>query len=90
MLGAERRPLGADRALVVPVRGHFQAAVGRARRVDADQYRDLIAGIGVPAGLHVLVCLEAIAAGQLEIDLVLEQHRRLFQELRHRRERGPG
>ncbi len=66
------------------------ASPGRVRGVDADQYRDVIAGIGVPAGRHVLMRLEAVAAGQLEIDLVLEQHRRLFQELRHRRARGPG
>ena len=34
-----------------------------------------------PAGLHVLVGLEAATAGQLEVDLVLEEHDRLAEQL---------
>ena len=51
------------------------------RAVHRDQRRDVQRRVPRPAGLHVLVSLEAAAAGQLEIDLVLEEHGRLAEQL---------
>ena len=53
--------------------GHFHAAVLYGGGVDADQGRDMQAGVAVPARLHVLVGLETRAARQLEVYLVLVQ-----------------
>ena len=63
--------------------GGFEAAVLHGRRIDADQRRNMQGGVGVPARLYILVGGEAVAAGQLEIDLVFEQHRRLAEQLSH-------
>ena len=49
--------------------------------VDGDEDGDEVAGVGIPSRLDVLVRREALAIGQLEIDLLLEQHRRGLQHL---------
>ena len=48
--------------------------------VDADHGGDEKIGVGAPAGLLVLMGLEAVAAGELEVDLVLEEDGGLAEE----------
>lgn len=66
--------------MLVP--GHeLQAAVFHRSFVNAHHHADEKGGVIPPAGLGVLVGLEAVAAGHLEIDLLLEQDGFLAQQL---------
>ncbi len=60
----------------------LEATVLGGRIVDRHHHGDEERGIGRPTGLLVLMRLEPIAAWQLEVDLVLEHHGRLSEELR--------
>ena len=80
-LGArERLPFLADQAGEARSVGDLEASVGQRRRVDADERGHEQRGEDRPSGLLVLVRLEAGASRFLEIDLVLEHHRRLVDQ----------
>ena len=72
----QRVPFLADQPFAVPARHHFEAAILQRRRVDRHQGGDEQRGVAGPAGLLVLMRLEAGGAGHLEVDLLLEQHHR--------------
>jgi len=80
VVGGEGRPLIADESPRVVSRGQLQAPVPRGGGIDADHRGDEQVGVGAPARLLVLMGLEAVAPGQLEVDLVLEEHGRLAEE----------
>src|SRR5439155_25782776 len=80
----ERLPLLADEPARVVSGAQLEAPVLGRRGVDADHRGDEEVGVGAPAGLLILMWLEAVAAGQLEVDLVLEEDRGLAEEARHR------
>src|SRR3546814_5822632 len=73
LAAVERRPLVADHSLVVESGGQFEAAVLRRRRIDADQRSDEQIGIAAPAGLLILMRLEAVAPGFLKLILSLNR-----------------
>eukprot|EP00760_Papus_ankaliazontas_P006271 PhM_4_TR12971/c0_g1_i1/m.63560 len=52
----------------------LKTAVFFAVVIDRDEDGDELRGVFVPLGLDVLVCLEAAAAGELVVGLVLEEH----------------
>ena len=70
-----------EAAIVLPA-GDLEAAVPGRRFVDADHRGEKEIGVGTPARLLVLMEVESAAAGQLEIDLVFEQHSPLAEQLR--------
>ena len=78
----------AEQALAVMPGGNAQAAVLNRRGVDGDNGRDEEVRIGVPPRLGILVRLEAVSPGLLEVYLFLEQHRRFPEQLFDRRCQG--
>jgi hypothetical protein len=76
----ERLPLAKELAAMV-AGDELKAAVLERRLVDADRDRDEVTGIALPAGLGILMRLEAVAARHLEVDLLLEQHGFLAEQL---------
>ena len=81
LLFGQRCPLLADQAAVVPAGDNLQAAVLDGCRIDRHQCSDVEVGVVVPAGLDVLVRLEAVAPGHLEVDLLLEERGGLAEQL---------
>src|SRR5215831_9281115 len=76
----ERRPLFADEPAGVVSGAQLEAAVLGCGGVDAEHGGDEQVGVCPPAGLLVLVRLEAAPARQLEVDLVLEEDGRLTEK----------
>src|SRR4030095_8989448 len=76
-------PLAAEEAAGVLTGAELETAILGGGGVDADHGGDEEIGVGAPAGLLVLVGLEAVAAGELEVDLVLEEHGGLAEEGGH-------
>ena len=72
----QRGPLLSEQAFPVSPGRHFQAAVFQRGRVNRDHRCDENRRIAAPAGLLILVRLEAGSAGHLEVDFVFEQHDR--------------
>ena len=60
---------------------YLQAAIFLSRFINTHQRTNEEISVGIPARLRVLMRLEAVAAGQFEIDLFLEQDRFFPQEL---------
>src|SRR6185312_829021 len=77
---AERLPLVPDESASVVAGGQLEAAVLARGVVDADHRGDEQVRVDAPARLLVLVGLEAVAPRQLEVDLVLEEHRGLAEQ----------
>src|SRR5262249_1454422 len=73
-------PLGSDQSPSVAARCQLEAPVRLGRVVDGHQGRDEQRRVDAPSGLLILVRLEAVAARQLEVDLVLEEDGRLAEE----------
>jgi hypothetical protein len=80
----ERLPFFPDEPARVVSGAELEAAVLGGGGVDADHGGDEEIGVGAPAGLLVLMRLEAVAARKLEVDLVLEEDGRLAEEPGHR------
>src|SRR5882757_4916112 len=69
-------PFLADEALPIAAGRDLQTAVVQGRRIERHHGADEDRRIATPAGLLVLMRLEAPASRHLEIDLVLEEHYR--------------
>ena len=79
----EGLPLLPEQPAGVVAGAQLQAAVLCGGGVDAEHGGHEQIGVGAPAGLLILVGLEAVAAGKLEVDLVLEEHGGLVEEPCH-------
>src|ERR1700678_3663601 len=78
-LGGQWGPFAPDQPGLARAGCHFQAAIFDRRSIDGDHRRDEQGCIGRPSSLLILMRFESSAARHLEIDLLLEEHRRLAQ-----------